>query len=336
MQRLTLFLPVLLLSIACGPPDFDIVIDLDPPELEAEEEGVEKPLCDESAVYVGDVRASAVPEGLLQGMCAIQGTVTIDADVEATGTSLNDIKEVRGDVVVERAQSGGVMRALERITGKLLIRGFTSRVNSPSTGTMAALKEVGALRMEGTSGDGARGLSGLRRVRGNVELMALNPTTSLYGLSALQVIDGDLVIDNARTFPGAQGLKNLSSIGGALRLTRVRNLKNLDDLESLRTLGSLHIGGALALETIRLPHITALGSLYVDDNTALKTVALPALVSLSQASTVKRNPALVGLSLPKLTSMPAGLAHCYNNSALQADLDALGARVGKDKLSVCP
>lgn len=304
MSRLPALCLLLSVGVACGPPDFstlDITIDLNPPDFV---DGFSNAsLCDDDKVYRGDVGPAALPGEHLVGMCGIEGNVRIDSRVEQaekTSPYLSSIKEVRGDVTIENGASGGVMSALERITGHLDVSGRTA---------MEKLRHAGSVTFNPTSADAVNGLTGLVEVK------------------------GDLLLKGVGGFISVPGLEKLERVGGTLHFEGSNQLIMVA-LPALVTTDRFVVKNARSLERIVLLQATTMTNLSVMDNPILRSVKLPMLKEIEGASAIVNNPYLQEFEAPKLENA-GDLTHCDNGATGTDALVALASQVKRGRVGPC-
>ncbi|MCK8498846.1 DUF7151 family protein [Myxococcus fulvus] len=197
-------------------------------------------------------------------------------------------------------------------------------------------------------------LKGLSRIRGNLEVRTGNTPVAELWLTALEVVDGTLYVqDNASLtrleLPGlrfiGQGLSVLNNaaletvtVGGAtgqstwvgthLEVAHNPQLQSLDGLQSV-----VPRGGVLIEDNARLAHTsqglglraiqTLTGSLRIKDNPALALLPLPNLTSVAQSVLIENNAHLTTLEGTRLEHIGKNL-EVTNNPALRT-LTGLGA-----------
>lgn len=321
-------LPLALLTVfGCGPVDFDIVFDIDPPGFEAETGASQTTPC--PTPFEGQVRASALAEvesALAQsGACGIRGDVIIDVDLrENRATALRTVVVIDGNLTISRAMTGEVFERLEQVTGQVRIEGAAQGLGK--------LSDVGGLSFNGTYGTALQGLGALRTVRWGLEFQSVQSLGDLLPFASLTTIGGTLRIENCRPLSTLHGLEGLRSIATGLTLDRNPQLTDVSALEGLESLGALIVRNQPKLSRVALPKVKRLSSVIVDSNPALSAVSLPTLETLAEASVVKNNTNLVAFDAPKLTSAPGGITFCANASGLEASIAALAARVGAERV----
>lgn len=310
-QRLAISL-LLSLGAACGPPDFsslDIVIDLDPPGFVSPDDvSAYVPLCDDDAVYKGDVGPNALPGEHLAGKCGIEGNVMINLAVEQLGSYFASIREVRGDVMILFEGSGGVMTALEQVSGELVIAGTTRRANQTEPTPMGKVRYAGSVVFKATSGGSTNALVGLTEV------------------------NGDLLIQGPQ-IANVTGLKNLERVGGTLQFQNVASIGAID-FPNLVSAGKFIVLTSNALQIIALDRVATLKNLSIVGNPKLAQVRAVALKEITGESVIEKNPMLEYFNAPSLENS-GDLTHCDNGAGFVRDITAVAGQIKKGSIGPC-
>jgi hypothetical protein len=159
--------------------------------------------------------------------------------------------------------------------GTLLVTGNEALVNLQG---LEALEHVGYLIINYNSSlKNLEGLSGLTRVNANLFQISGNGSLeSLDGLESLQVVRGDLIIEDNNALTNIDGLASLTDVGtdmsSTIKIQRNAALLNLDGLSSLTDLHSaiiIHLNDSLA-DISGLSRLTDIGAmLHIAANPSL-------------------------------------------------------------------
>jgi len=143
------------------------------------------------------------------------------------------------------------------------------------------------------------GLTGIKEIRGNLNINFESELSNLTGLNSLKVIGGDLRISYVNKLKNFEGLNNLQHIGGMLHIDINAEIENFVGFEQLKT-----IGGALIIKNNdKLVNISEFESLQtvqalqISENTLLKTImGFPVLEKMESLLVIEKNESLIELS----------------------------------------
>jgi hypothetical protein len=124
-------------------------------------------------------------------------------------------------------------------------------------------------------------------------------------LASIEVITGNLVIDDTSALSTLAGLSNLKTIGGNLIVNNTHNMSSLAGLSGLTTVGgAIEITGNLDLTSPSLPALVTAGSLLIDGNAGLLDIAgFGSLATVYGALQITENANLTAISgFPALRS----------------------------------
>ena len=159
----------------------------------------------------------------------------------------------------------------------------------------------GDVNIQASSGTlGLEGLSQIEQINGDLIINSWWELESLEGLNNLVIIQGDLQIIYLPSLENLSGLENLQSIGGSFYFNYNHILTDLKGLERLRHIGiDLDIGDCDALQSLEgLDSLQFIGrNLSIYDNTSLDTLKnLDQLRKVTSSILIKNNRALKHIS----------------------------------------
>ncbi len=122
--------------------------------------------------------------------------------------------------------------------------------------------------------------------------------TNLEGLSQIEEIQGDLVINDNPLLFSLQGLHNLKRIGGNLKLWFNENIGNLQGIEDLQVIkGNLELRNTSISTISNLSNLDSLGGLQIVFNPLITNLeGFPAIDSLSGDFILQSTPELSDIS----------------------------------------
>jgi len=236
------------------------------------------------------------------------GVNILAADALTSLAGLGALTKVDGFFTVASNQSLGTLDGLDALTA---VGGALDLRDNPALTSMQGLSALGSvggpIYLRGNAAlTGLSGLAGLTSalsldISGNAELL------SLAGLSGLTALSGELRISENAKLTSLEGLGALTEVG-ALALGDSGALTSVAGLDGLVATTTVLIERNPVLSSLAaLSHLTTATGVFLDDNPQLASLAgLGGLTSLSDALSVKAQPALTTLAgISALTSVRA-------------------------------